>query len=252
MLNGRKVILVCPAYVPVKLFRETRRRMAGLDTPGIIDERWMLLLKYPLPTVESNEAGLVAAAKEFGYHTFDVPVNLGESANVNGFLAAYPQPPGTIYIKFDGDAWTQDAGWDKAIVETICDDPFVAVCSLGIPELHSLKQIRPERVQNTHGYRAFYHPSMMRYDIAGTDLDFVKQIGGFRTPGTMWGGLEGCMHEELQKYGRGLVYLLDHVEGPTDGLDEWKDTAYGEWKWENYHHRFPGSFDDYLRVAKSG
>lgn len=245
MLNGRKVILVCPAYVPAALFRETRLRMVELETPGVIDEKWMLLLKYPLPSVEQNQADLIAAAEEFGYRTFDIPENLGESGNVNAFLAANPQPRGTIYIKFDGDAWTPTMGWDEAIAATLCADPAIAVCSLGIPELGWIEDGTPGMVW-LDGRRVFYHPSMMRYDIAGTDLDFIQDTGGFRTPDTFWGGLEGCVYEEMLKHHRRIVYLNDYREGPTDDLAPWKDPEYGDWKWENYHHRFTGDFVEYL------
>lgn len=248
MLNGRKVILVTPAYVPAALFEETRTRMVGLETPGVIDEKWLLLLKYPRPSVEENEEALIAAADRWGYRTFDVPQNLGEAANVNSFLAAHPQPPGTIYIKFDGDAWTQNPGWDRAIVETIDSDPAIAVCSLGIPELHTMNQLtHPETIRTMNGHRVFYHPSMMRYDIAGTNLDFVKAMGGFRTPDTFWGGLESCVYEELIKQHRRIVYLLDYTEAPTDDLAPFKDPAYSDWKWANYNGEFVGTFDEYLR-----
>lgn len=247
MLNGRKVILVCPGYVPAALFAETRRRIQSLETPGVIDEKWLLLLKYPLPSVEANERALITAADRYGYRTFDVPENLGEAGNVNAFLAAKPQPPGTIYIKFDGDALTADQGWDQAIAEVLDADRKIAVCSLGIPELQGIVE------SQVAGHRVFYHPSMMRYDIAGTDLDFVTAAGGFRTPGTLWGGLEQCIHEELKRRRRRIVYLLDKREAAdVSGLEELKDEAYGDWKWANYHGRFKSGFDSYLARPGGG
>jgi hypothetical protein len=243
MIDGRKIIQITPGYCSAEMFDASRSRV--IWTPGVVDEFWLLLNKYPLPSVVENEADLMAAAEKHGYRTFDSGGDLGLQGSLNHFLEMNPQPPGTITIGFDPDAATDDIGFDKAIAEVMCADPTLPLVALGIPETSD------PRCHNSTiaGHRVYVHISMMMFNICGIDLDFVASCGGFSQPVTYWGGLESGFYPTMQATGKHIGYLMDYRESFV--LRNSHDPRYAVWKWEHFYGRFPGSFAEYLAVEKS-
>jgi hypothetical protein len=242
MIDGRKVIQVTLGYAPAEMFVATRTELADKWTPGLIDEKWLTLNKYPLPSVEENEAALIEAAERFGYKTWNPGADLGAAPCVNAFFAANPQPPGTIEIGIDPDAYTGDAGFDLALCEVIAANASMPLCALGIPELSS----DDPHVETIAGHRVFRHPSMMMFNIGACDLDTFPH---WSQPASYWGGIEQGVYQRLQETGQQLGYLMDYREDFR--FRDSHDPRYAAWKWENYYGRFPGSFAEYLEVEQS-
>ena len=234
----RKVITVTPCYAPAAMFAASRSRIPWTD--GLVAEKWVLLNKYPLPSVEANEAAVVEIAATYGYRTFDSGDDLGLHGSLNNFFAHNPQPPGTILIDVDPDSGCDTPGWDAAICEVMEADPSLAIVALGIPETASA----PWR--KIGGHRVFVHPSMMMFNVCGIDLDFINgTCGGFSQPVKYWGGLEGGFYEPMKATRRSLAYLMDHVNIDYS-LRGTHDPRYAAWKWEHFYGRFPGSFAEYI------
>lgn len=240
MINGRKIISVTPGYCSAAMFEASRERAKDKWTQGVVDEFWLLLNKYPLPSVNENERALRAVAECYGYRTFDSGDDLGLHGSLNNFFLHNPQPPGTIMIGFDPDSATDDAGFDKAIAEVMCAEPGLPLVALGIPETQTDK---PAIIA---GYKVLVHISMMMFNICGFDLDFVAACGGFDQPVKYWGGLEGTFYPMLKKTHKHLGYLMDYREARPVELSSLHDERYSMWKWEQFYGRFPGSFADYL------
>jgi hypothetical protein len=236
MLNGRKVITVTPCYAPAAMFDASR---AIIPWSGVVDERWVLLNKYPLPSVEENEAALAEAATRYGYQTFDSGDDLGLQGSLNNFLAHNPQPPGTILITVDPDSACVTPGWDAALAEVMCAGGYPMV-ACGIPELASQQTIR------VAGRRVFVHPSIQMFNVCAFDLAFIARCGGFSQPVKYWGGLEGSLYEGLKRERTHIAYLPDFPNIDYSIRDS-HDPRYAVWKWEHFYGRFDGSFADYLR-----
>lgn len=224
------------------MFIATRAHLEPLLTPGLIDEKWLLLNKYPLPSVEENEAKLIEAAEYFGYQTFDSEYDRGHSASLNNFFASHPQPPGTLLLSIDPDSVTDDAGFDKALCDVIVAEAGIPICALGIPETHP----NDPHVRTIAGYRVFVHPSMMMTNIGGADLDLF--INGFSQPSKYWGGNESHTYGLLKARNAHLGYLMDYRESRPEWLEDYRDPEYGVWKWAQYNGEFDGSFAEYCRI----
>ena len=240
MLNGHKVIVVTPCYAPAAMFAESRRLMADKWTPGLVDEFWLLLNKYPLPSVEENEAALIEAADRFGYQVFDSGADLGLAGSLDNFFALHPQPAGTLFISVDPDSTTNDVGFDKALCEVVTAGAGIPACALGIP------QTTDREATLIAGYRVYVHPSMMMTDIGCVDLDWHG--GEFKANDKLWGGNETKLYDRLLATGTHLGYLLDYTNAP--GLRSQHDIRYAIWKWEHFYERFSGSFAEYLASPK--
>ena len=237
MIAGRKVISVTPCYAPAEMFDASRSRITW--TPGLVDEFWVLLNKYPLPSVEANEEQLVEVAAKHGYRTFDSGADLGLHGSLNNFLAHNPQPPGTIAVGCDPDSIPDREGFDLALCEVLCADSNLPIVALGIPQTPT-----PNAV--IAGNKVYASPSMLMFNIAATDLDFVSRAGGFRQPVTYWGGLEEMLGKQLESEGKHIGYLTDYRNDDT--LRDTHDPRYATWKWEQWYGRFPGSFAEYLEA----
>jgi hypothetical protein len=242
MIDGRKVIQVTPGYCSAEMFDASRSR--AVWTPGLVDEFWLLLNKYPLPSVEENEARLIEVAAKHGYRTFDSGDDLGLQGSLNKFFEANPQPVGTICIGFDADSGTNDVGFDQAICDVICADPMLPFVALGIPETADPRLT----VDIIGGRRVYVHRSMMMFNICGSDLDFIMECGGFWQPVKYWGGLEGGFYPHMQETGKHIGYLMDFREGRPEDIVAMHDPRYSTYKWEHFYGRFPGSFAEYLDV----
>jgi hypothetical protein len=236
MLNGRKVIVVTPCYAPAAMFAESCRRMADKWTPGLVDEKWLLLNKYPLPSVEENEAALVAVAEQYGYRVWDSGADRGLAGSLEFFFGRNRQPRGTLLISVDPDSTTDDAGFDLALCEVVTAGRGIPACALGIPHVAGCT---PTMVA---GRRVYVHPNMMMTNIGVLDMGWFGN--DFRANDKLWGGNESKLYERLQATGTHLGYLLDFTNAP--GLRDDHDPRYAAWKWEHFYGRFDGSFAEYL------
>jgi hypothetical protein len=242
MMNGRKVIVVTPGFCAASMFTATREHLQDKWTPGVVDEFWLLLNKYPLPSVEENERALIFAATRFGYKTFDSGHDRGLAGSLNNFFGTVRQPPDTILVVVDGDSLTDDAGFDRALVEVVTSGQGVPVCALGIPETPS----DDPHVTDIAGHRVFVHPSMMMTNIGAASLDFYA--GHFEQPSSYWGGNEEYTYGLIKASGGHLGYLMDYREARPEWLEDHRDPHFTAYKWENYYHRFEGSFAEYLET----
>jgi len=224
------------------MFIASRERMDALWTPGLVDEKWLLLNNYPLPSVTEWQTEMVKAAERFGYKCVypagTEPIGIQDS--LNAFFAMHPQPPGTIWVNCDADSLPTTHGWDKAICEVV--DAGYPLVGLHIPET-------PDGAESlVAGHRVFVHPNIMMFNVAGYDLDFcLDECGGFDQPVKYWGGFEGHFLSGLMKTDKHLAFLLDHPEVRDPALTAMHDPRYSAYKWEHFYGRFTGSFADYLR-----
>jgi hypothetical protein len=240
MLDGWHVIVVTPGYAPAEMFARGCELMADKWTPGLVDEKWLLLNKYPLPSVETNEAALIEAAARFGYNTFDSGADLGLAGSLEHFFKTHRQPQNTLLISVDPDSTTDDAGFDLALCQVVTAGRRVPACALGIPQVEGMP------VTMIAGHRVFVHPSMMMTNIGCVDLGWYG--AEFKANGKLWGGNESKLYERLKATGTRLGYLLDYTNAP--GLRRSHDIRYAIWKWEHFYGRFSGSFAEYLASPK--
>lgn len=232
-----KCISVTPCYAPAAMFDASASMLTW--TPGVVSERWVLLNHYPLPSVDENNAAIREAARRHGYLVHDSGGDLGLHGSLNAFLAAHPQPAGTVMLYVDPDSGCDTPGWDKAIADVIAVDPRLPVVALGIPET-------PAPNAKVAGHRVFIHPSMMMFNVTGFSLDFIARCGGFDQQVKYWGGIEACIYDGLKREGAHIAYLTEHRNIDYAVLRDAHDPRYATWKWEHYYGRFPGSFADYL------
>lgn len=240
MIDGHKVIEVVPCFAPAEMFEESRTYLADKWTPGLVDERWLLLNKYPLPSVEENERALRILAERFGYLVFDSGADLGLGRSVTKFLVDIPQPPGTLMISVDPDSITHDRGFDKAMCDVVLSGSGLPACVLGIP------QTKEAPSTLIAGYRVYIHPSVMMTNIGCLDLDWHGT--DFIANEKLWGGNESKLHSRLAATGTHLAYLLDYNN--ASDIRSHHDLRYAIWKWEHFYGRFEGSFAEYLRSQK--
>jgi hypothetical protein len=252
MIAGRKVIQLTLGYCAAEMFAATRAKLEGKWTPGLIDEKWLTLNKYPLPSVEENEAALLVAAEQFGYRTWNPGADLGAVGCINAFFAANPQPPGTICVGIDPDSFTEDAGFDKALCEVVIAGgiPF---CALRLDTGHGI--LIPDifhaddpNVQEIAGHKVFVHPSIMMVNTSACIPD-VLFPDGLWGPVQYWGGTESFVYERIRALGGHLGYLMDY--GDKFELRDTHDPRYAAWKWEHFYGRFLGSFAEYLACESS-
>jgi len=242
MIGTHKVIQVTPAFAPAAMFDVSRARLTF--TPGVVDEKWVLLNKYPLPSVWENERDLKAAAHKWGYTPFDSGDDLGLHGSLNNFLAHHPQPHGTILIGVDSDSGTDADGWDLAIAETLAADDSLAIVSLGF----AFQRAPEHEIHEIAGRRVWVHPSTDMVNITGYDLDSILAIGGFDQPVKYWGGLESQMIGPLKRLGKSVGYLVDYLDARPAELAQMRDPRYCEWKMKAYQGQVRGGFAEYLEA----
>lgn len=245
-----KVILAMPAFCRAEMFEASRAYLKTIETPGLVDERWIFLNKYPLPSVEENEKKLIKAAKRFGYKIFDSEYDRGPHKAWNNFLEKNPQPPGAITIGPDGDS-AGCPGYDKAIIDVMRADPEIAVCALWNVGASLQNDNLKEYYKEVAGYRVCYHPGIEMFNVCGIDLDWIKETGGFNQPYAYYGCLELDMYPKFATTKRKLAYLVDFREG-ADLTEDWSsylDPEYREWK--NAHLAgYVKSFGEWLKEFK--
>ena len=243
MINGRKIIIVTPGFAPAQIFFETASRMSF--TEGVVDEKWLLLNKYPLPSVEENEKELVEIANKYGYNIFDSEDDLGEVGSTNNFLVKNPQPPGTIFIGRGPDSFCADSGWDKALGEvlTAADD----IAMLGLAYINT-----PRRGPGTcriaeHRVLIYGNDNKpVPFDMSAIPIDFLNQVGGFEGVGKYWGGVDHVMREKWNSIGKKVGWLCDFPHTPGNFLGPMKDPRYYTWRIASLHGSFEGNFAQWI------
>ncbi len=245
-----KVLLAMPAFCRAEMFVASRTYLEKIETPGLVDEKWIFLNKYPLPSVEENERKLIEAAERFGYKVFDSEYDRGLHKSFNNFLEKHPQPEGTISIGPDGDS-AGCPGYDQAIIDVMKADPEIAICALWNPGGSLQNDNLKDYYKEVAGYRVCYHPGVEMFNVCGIDLDWIKVMGGFNQSKKYYGFIEIDLYQKLVANKRKLAYLVDFKEA-ADLKEDWtqyRDPEYREWK--NAHLAGDDrSFGEWLKGAK--
>jgi hypothetical protein len=248
MYKSKKVLLLVAGFCKHELLRASRAFFEPLLTPGLIDEKVLLLNKYPLPSVKENEEGLIQVAKDYGYKTWDSKADLGLHMSLNYYLENNPQPPGTILMGLDADSCTDSQkGFDKALCEVL-DGSNGLLGSVSLWNVGMDNTVRRFPIWDNEeciaNHKVFVHPHVEMMNITVFDLDVITNAGGFQEPYKYYGGMEMWLLSVYKPLGKKFGFLMNYKE-TGNMYPIVNDPEYRQWK--NDHLRGDtSSFGEWL------
>lgn len=236
-----KVWMATMGYVPIEVLQNSLAQVYATRTTEhehiVVDHHW------PLDTFTHSGAILIGAQR-YGYKIMRPYQNLGGHGGYNWLLQNIPIEDDDLFITVDGDSCPVARGWDKALVGAMELNPNYAAMSLMIDADLFTKNWLPMAAFDFHVVRSEHGREMM--NITAWRYSFLKAVGLFTAGGKYYGGLEIPMFDRMKELGLQHGYLADFKEIPST---VYGDKRYHDWKVAHITGRFPGNFDEYLKVG---
>lgn len=245
-----KTIVVTPAFCKAELLDYSLGNYYENQTQSF--EHYILLNHYPINKEENNRK-IYDIAYKYNCKIFDNEFDRGLHEGLNNFLNKSNFPENTIMIGFDPDSAIEpmSIGFDKAMDETLRIgkvDHGIAILALwGIGIDLKYRMNKGVFDKTLIGNKCvFLHPSVEMWSVAAFDLDFIKQVGGFKQPHAYYGGAEIALCGDLVNNKRCLAYLTEYKERyHAYPKEEVIDQIYAEWK-RDHLAGFTGSLEEYI------
>lgn len=216
----------------------------GLNSHVIIDNH------YPVDK-EKNRRKIQELSKDYGCIYVDSGKDLGLHGGLNNMIKNVGISPHDFLIGHDADD-RSTPGFFEHIENVMNADPNFAVIALNFGVINQRIKEQPSMfdIQIIGGESVAVHKSVEMFTVAGFNMKFIHDCGGFNQHWGYYGGLEACMFPQWAKRNLKLGYLLNYRSDVVH-LDranpKFFDPQYREWKTAHLGG-FTGSFEQWLEI----
>lgn len=240
-MKYNKVICVTTAYCRWETFECQESMLHGRFTPNLLNERWCILAHYPQ---KDNINQIKRICEKYKIQVFDSEYNRGHVGNLNNFILKTNQPKRTFMIKIDPDLMPP-YWFDKPMLSVAESKKSIAVVGLWNSALPPIED-------------ADYLCKLANYPVArwdkcnlgavyGIDVDFLKEIDGFKESYKNWGGTEGNLFKDVVERNREWWYIMNVREEYPLELVLTLEKPYQMWKHYLSAQFYNQSYEDFLK-----